>query len=344
MAILVVPPVQYLADSQEVPPAIKRLGQAYLAQALSALKISNVQETISQGGFKGTQVYPWTHDFDGLLSLSLVFEKGSGFRNQWLYVAKLIDKKSCATLGAAWSLVNIKPLPFSLSSSELTINEIAQRSINSFGKPLEFKSIGYFQNKQYEFIFKAVLLESFAARNIAIKSEEYRLWCQGTYGSVLDEFSSNTKPDKTLGLKINTQQENDRKKEMLNYQAYLYSSIFGNSVPLSNYPDIVLFEPEKVVSKIVDQAFPKVSDLKKQKFKVIGREGMFVYLDKGRASGATIGLRLIGPSGTKLHIVKYAPGLNNELDASVAFIRKDTTDSIKVGDFLSIDSTNQNEG
>lgn len=51
-------------------------------------------------------------------------------------------------------------------------------------------------------------------------------------------------------------------------------------------------------------------------------------------------MRLVGPENARLHIIRYSPEVNEEMDASIAFIRyEDEKRPIKVGDILKIDPT-----
>jgi hypothetical protein len=75
-------------------------------------------------------------------------------------------------------------------------------------------------------------------------------------------------------------------------------------------------------------------------FKVLKREGAYVYLEGGPLLGLEIGVRLVGPKASTLHVVKYDLQDTTLNDVSVAFIRyEDSSTPLKKDDVLQIDPT-----
>ncbi len=100
------------------------------------------------------------------------------------------------------------------------------------------------------------------------------------------------------------------------------------------------FNPIDIANNIVKKIIPTLHDLTQQEFKIVRRFGSWVYLNRGRAYGLTIGTRLVGENNSKLHIIRYAPYLEGEIDSAVAFIRHENKDiPLQVGDVLKIDQT-----
>ena len=63
-----------------------------------------------------------------------------------------------------------------------------------------------------------------------------------------------------------------------------------------------------------------VQDLLLDSFEVVSRNGRHVTLSSGRTSGLTIGSRLVGPNGERLHVIRLLRS-SDSVDSAIAFIR-----------------------
>jgi hypothetical protein len=100
--------------------------------------------------------------------------------------------------------------------------------------------------------------------------------------------------------------------------------------------------PSEWGKKIHAQLEPQLWSLEQGPLKVLRREGRWIYLSKGRASGYKIGMHLLGPGGAKLHVIQAlgAPPTKGprEAESAVALLREEAKETpLKAGDSVWLD-------
>jgi hypothetical protein len=99
----------------------------------------------------------------------------------------------------------------------------------------------------------------------------------------------------------------------------------------------VPFDPSAMADAATRALGPLVHELEEAPFRITRRQARWVYIDRGRAYGLEIGTHLVGPGGSKLHVIHFAPD-DAGVDAAVALVRDENADApLKPGDVLSVD-------
>ncbi|MES2613978.1 MAG: hypothetical protein V4591_01030 [Bdellovibrionota bacterium] len=324
MAFLILPPVQFIADSQEIPKQIVQKAQAYQKNFLKDLNITTTASTVTQGAYKGAQIFNWDQKYNGILMTSILFQKGQNFNKEWMRTATLLRQEDCIHMGSLWSFDNKK------------ISSFTSRVFNTIS-PVRMNLQAQFSDKRYSEIFNLELLEEFSKKNVPTISDIGRLYCKAeSFNTQKNEQKTEypAKPHRIVNINVT---ENSQK---IDYSMQMASGVFGQkSKDINEKKTQEKFDPQKISKNFVEKIFPTLDDVSQEEFKITKRVGSWVYLNKGRAYGLSIGMRLVGAHSSKLHIIRYVPNPEGELDGSIAFIRHEDKEApLVVGDILKLDN------
>lgn len=346
LANLILPPTIMISENPEISSAIKNKAIAYQDSLLMQLGITKAQEQykMKNGAYRGMRVFNWNQSYDAYLSTFFLFNTGKKQSTEYLQAASIIRFKDCLQYGAIWKFTeNVSPFPISDSSVPLstivvrTFSNIAPVKINSF---FDFRAEERISN-----ILDLFMGEKLSSKGILNITNLSRIVCKGNYHQQLMNSDNIDFPGKPLNLVQITFKSDlvEKKKDwpMVTVQSQLNSGVFAQKnkdLYIDLKPQVV--NPESIANTIINKLIPELHDLTKAEFKVIRRYRGWIYLDKGRAFGLQIGMRLIGPENAKIHVIRYLPQVNGEIDSCIAFIRyEDEKRPIKEGDTLKIDQT-----
>ncbi len=355
MPVLIVPPLSFVTENAEVRllPGMQQRAASYQENLLRQLGFTQNQEQqlISSGAYGGTRIFSWNKPYSAYLSTSFVFPLGPLQKQEFLHSAMLVKMEDCVSLGGVWE---VKIPLFPLVNSLQKIEDLSNRTFRTVS-PVKTNTVFSFDPKdRMAYVLDLLLGEKFSAKGVASVTNFSRLVCQG-------EFFVNQKKDTPV---ITSQQEGVQgtrahklvlveflspvrwRKEgavwpLVSFKVQLNSGVFSEkNKNLWEEKKFSEFHPEKISTDIVEKVLPELQDFNVLEFKIIRRYRGWVYLDKGRALGALVGMRLVGPGKAQLHIIRYTPETEGVMDASVAFIRdEDDKRPLRVGDILKVDPT-----
>ncbi len=335
-----------ITENPEISLEVKNNAIAYQKSLLDQLGITAVQEQtpITKGAYRGTRIFNWNKSYDAYLPTYFLFPVGKPQAKEFFHSASLVRYQDCLQLGSIWSFSN-NLAPFGTENSKLTIEKISNRTFSTLS-PIKVNSFYDFRAEDRISNFLDIFLgERLAEKGVLNITNLSRIVCKGNYFPNLKSPTQLEYPARAHRLIIvEMLSELTQKKEnwpKITYRAKLNSGVFGEKNKDFFYEKTPNpFQPEKIAEQIVNKVMPELHDLKAEEFKVIRRYRGWVYIDRGRAFGLEVGMRLIGPSNARLHIIRYSPEVNGEIDSSIAFIRyEDEKRPIVVGDILKIDRT-----
>jgi hypothetical protein len=343
---LILPPTMMISENPEIAVNIKQSARDYQDKLLSQLSIlqSQLVQEIKQGAYRGTRIYSWNKKFDAYLPTYFVFQVGQVQSQEYLKASSLIRYQDCLQLGSVWNFTQ-NVAPFSLPDSQNSLENIANRTFLNLS-PVKVNSFYDFHSEnRMSHIFDLFVGEKFAEKGILNVTNLSRVVCKGNYLSELKSPPQATFPGRPHRLVI-VQIASQLPQKKSNWPIVTYKSQINSGVFAEKNKEIINvnvptpFHPQTLAEQLVNKVFPELHDLKKEEFKVIRRFRGWVYLDRGRAYGLEIGMRLIGPNDARIHVIRYLPEVQGEIDSSIAFIRyEDEKRPIVVGDVLKLDPT-----
>jgi hypothetical protein len=346
LPFLILPPTFMITENPEISLAVKNSAIAYQKNLLDQLGITIAQEQtpITKGAYRGTRIFSWNKSYDAYLPTYFLFPVGKPQIKEFFHSASLVRYQDCVQLGSVWNVIN-NLAPFAIQNSKLTIENIADRTfpvlspvkVNSF---YDFRAEDRMAN-----LLDIFLGEKLAEKGVSNITNLSRIVCKGNYLPNLKSPTQTEYPARAHRLIIvEMLSELAQKKSSwptITYRVHLDSGVFAEKNKDFFYEKTPApFQPEKIAEQVVNKIMPELHDLKSEEFKVIRRYRGWVYIDRGRAFGLEVGMRLVGPSNARLHIIRFSPEVNGEIDSSIAFIRyEDEKRPIIVGDILKIDPT-----
>jgi hypothetical protein len=346
LAFLILPPTFMITENPEISLVVKNNAIAYQKGLLDQLGMTSNQEQtpITKGAYRGTRIFNWNKSYDAYLPTYFLFPVGKLQMKEFFRSAALVRYQDCLQLGSIWNFSN-NLAPFEIQNSKLTIENIASRTFSSLS-PVKVNSFYDFRAEdRISNLLDIFLGEKLAEKNVLNVTNLSRIVCKGNYFSNLKSPTNPKYPSKAHRLIIVEMfSELGQKKEIwpkITYRAQLNSGVFAEKNKDLFYEKTPTpFHPERIAEQVVNKVLPELHDLKAEEFKVIRRYRGWVYLNRGRAFGLEVGMRLVGPSNARLHIIRFSPEVNGEIDSSIAFIRyEDEKRPIAVGDILKIDPT-----
>ncbi len=339
MPYLIVPPTQIYADYQEISPSVRSQMLQYQNGLLSQFNLSTPKITVATGGFIGTKIYEWKNSQNVILLTSMAFEKGSGFQKPPISYASLIDRDACVHLGSVWSAPAGLRLPFALDPNSATLPQFLERKLPNIS-PVHLNVRAELKQPRWESLLKTVTLEMWTQKQIPMVSSVGTFYCEAQWEKSIEMTNpiKGKKPHRIVDLSVKERSE-EQKPVLLEARLELHSGVFGQTQPpFQQAKNQVSFQMNKVTDDFVNNVTKNLVNLEEREFKILRRYGSWVYLNRGMAFGLKIGMRLVGPNKSTLHIIRYAPKLEGELDAAIAFIRHESKDiPLKEGDVIRLD-------
>ncbi len=336
-----------ISENPETASATLARAKAYQEQLLQQLGLGKNQEQppITKGAYRGTRIFIWNKNYNAYLPSYFIFPTGLKQSNEFLETASLVRHADCMHLGSVWQIKNKAFVPIQLENSNANMSQIADRNFAD-KSPVRLDS---FYNFRAEYRIQNIL-ESFIGENLAAKGVQNltnlsRIACKGIYAKefLVDkalEYPARAHRDIIINISASLLQEKETWPKVT-YKAQLNSGVFAEK-----HEDLIAeknenyFNPPQISQQIIEKVLPNLQDLKLDEFKIIRRYRGWVYLNRGRAYGLKIGMRLVGPNHSTFHIIRYLPEVNGEIDSCIAFIRyEDKEKPIVVGDILKMDPT-----
>ena len=97
---------------------------------LNQLNVNSPTQQIKEGAFKGTNIYSWNREFDGLIVTEVFFNKEKPFSKEIFKSITLIRKNDCVHLGSNWQTSNSSNLPFLVKNYEVNFSQVADRKFD----------------------------------------------------------------------------------------------------------------------------------------------------------------------------------------------------------------------
>ena len=353
MAFLYVPPTQYIIENKELIPRFEIEAQKYRAELLNSLNVVGKEVvTIKSTGFINTKIYSWSKEYNGILATQFIFPMEKNPKNYFLKMSTLVRQEDCVHLGSVWTKNNFFiPSNIQIENSTVTMADISNRNFDRKSSVRVDSEFNTDFSERGQLIFNGILSETFANKKIPTITTMSRIYCKFNLATIKEipiPFQSENYPAKPHQIVTLRFLSNDSKSKInsikiswpkFKIQSEINSGTFGEknkNLLITETPEI--FQPNLISEKIMQQVIPGLADLNEEKFTVLKRYGQWVWLNRGQAYGLTIGTRLKGPGNSQLHIIQYAPEVLKEIDASIAFIRKEKDDQkVKVGDSVTLD-------
>lgn len=346
MAFLILPPTVMISENPEIPQAVKARALAYQENLMNQLGITNAQEktVITKGGYRGTKIFIWNRTYDAYLPTYFLFPVGKLQKKEFIQTASIVRYQDCLQMGAVWNVTDSQT-DYPIPDSTVKLNAIADRLFSDLS-PIKLNTLDDFRAEdRISNILNIFLGEKLSQKGILNITNLSRIVCKGNFLADLKSPVEVDFPGKAHRL-VNLKLRSDLSQKKTNWPKVTFSAQLNSGVFAEKNKDLVVenkpqpFFPDKIAEQVVAKIFPELHDLTKEEFKVVRRYRGWIYLNKGRAFQLQVGSRLIGPSEARLHIIRFSPGVNGEIDSSIAFIRyEDEKHPIVVGDILKIDPT-----
>ncbi len=347
MPFLILPPTVMISENPETASATLARAKAYQEQLLQQLGLGKNQEQspVTKGAYRGTRIFIWNKNYNAYLPSYFVFPTGIKQNNEYMATASLVRHTDCMHLGSVWQVKNKALIPIQMENSNSSLTQIADRTFTD-KSPVRLDSFYNFRAEyRMQNIFESVIGEKLAANGVQNLTNLSRLACKGIYAKefLLEkalEYPARAHRDIILKMSVTHLQEKENWPKVT-YKAQVNSGVFAEKhEALFAEKSETYFNPQKISELIIEKVLPNLQDLKIDEFKIIRRYRGWVYLNRGRAYGLKIGMRLIGPNHSTFHIIRYSPEVNGEIDSCIAFIRyEDKEKPIVVGDILKMDPT-----
>ncbi|KAB8032238.1 hypothetical protein [Fluviispira multicolorata] len=347
MAFIILPPTVMISENPETAAATLARAKAYQEQLLQQLGIAkNQQQTsIVKGAYRGTRIFLWNKSYNAYLATYFSFPNGKKQNDEYLETASLIRHSDCVQMGSVWKIINKSFIPISMENSTEDLLKISNRTFID-KSPLRVDTFFNFRSEyRLQNILETFVGEKLAANGIQNLTNLSRIVCKEIDVKELKsdkqlEYPARAHRDIIINFSANLLQEKETWPKV-NYKAQLNSGVFAEkhedlfSDKIENY-----INPQKIADDILTKVVPLLHDIRAEEFKIIRRYRGWVYLNRGRAFGLQVGMRLVGPNHSTFHIIRYLPEVNGEIDSCIAFIRyEDKEKPVLVGDILKIDPT-----
>lgn len=363
MAVLIVPP------SQTVPFTAEKLVEQRSVMAefradVVALWNGALKDEVKFGAFRGTKTFNWSQPYDGLLQTFFIYPKPAAKSGQELArVAALFKLDNCQLLGSVviWGTDYLRQIPPSVTKDAISqLKDAAQRTSSSQKSPIRLSFEGRSRwGTSIAWLSEAVLANQLAAQNLIVHSDLSGLACLRTREALRPENKAED------AAKTPTEKTAASQKEFHRGHRQIRVVLEGVvSSPDDPWPQVqgqftyiplplnvrlnesrggvlekVAFSPHAIGRTVSNDLNSLLHDLAETSFKVVKRDGRFVTIERGIAFGLRIGQHLSGPSGEKLHVIRFETS-GKAADEALLLIRSESSSApLKVGDLLRIDQT-----
>lgn len=338
--LVALPPV-VLSDNVETKAQLSKTAQKYLLEKLQTLGVKEQQFEETRGSFLGTRVFAWDNNFSAHLQVTFVTQIGSDTKREFLRIVSLVRREDCIHLGSTWETIEPLPkqAPQSLKSKIVALKEVTSRKFGpSSTLRLDSEFLGA-AGSSFAAVFDASVSERLAAEGVAVNTWNTQLACKWQplgIKLVESKFDYPARPHRILRTKLILNGEN---WPQFVGNSTFHNGVFGEAAKVAfKIEKPQMFEPNILADNLLPIAKQMTHNLTQENFRVLKREGRWVYLDRGRAYGLEIGAHLVGPSGSELHVIQYAKSADENPDLAVAFVRKESAESpVKAGDSIQFD-------
>lgn len=361
MAFLILLPPLLHAENPELPRAFQAQAEKLFVGERAALGAgAPVAWPKTLKAPVGARLYEWKGDFDAVLAGTWWFDRGEAAK-PFLSATTLIRRADCVVLGQRVVRTETSA-PVSFPEGTLippvALSEIAARKLkNSTTFRFQTRFRGDHEDR-FAHLAEVVGSEVLAARGLPVNASFLREACAQS------ESGENKYPSRTHRLlRLEIEREESAKATQQQQAAargkaskggvkslstdwptvrgrlVILSGVFGQATNAEDWSIPAPFAPRSLIEAALPRIDASSHDLSQLSFRVTKREGRWIYLDRGRAYGLEIGMHLLGPRNSKLHVIHFAPG-ESGADVAVALLRREG-DGGKVapGDTIGIDQT-----
>ncbi|APJ03510.1 hypothetical protein AXG55_06155 [Silvanigrella aquatica] len=335
-----------ITENPEISVEVKNNALAYQNSLLNQLGVNKSQEqfALTKDAYRGTRVFSWNKPYDAYLPSYFLFPAGQSQLKEFVHTASLVRYQDCLQMGSVWNFTQ-NVAPFAITNSTESLETIANRKFVDLS-PVKINSFYDFRTQdRISNILDIFLGEKLAQKGILNITNLSRIVCKGNYSVNLKSPTQTSYPARAHRL-VNVQMFSELAQKKITWPNVTFKSWLDSGVFAEKNKDFfdektpTPFHPEKTADQIVNKLLPELHDLKNEEFKIIRRYRGWVYINRGRAFGLQMGMRLIGPAESRLHIIRLLPEVNGEIDSSIAFIRyEDEKRPLVVGDILKLDPT-----
>lgn len=373
---LTVPPAAFISENPEASLVLNAASQEYVQARVNELVGSQAKPSkeIFVGAMRGTRVYTWNKDYSAILYSAFLLPSGLSQKREILRVSSLVRQNECIHLGSHWespagmdALTRPEGLPVSGPSLSAALAR-TPRTLSTIRFDSAFSGA---MGERARVLFDIYGGEVLASQGLPVNSSVSRLACKWAVeknvdGSVkvteyparahrlvvarftLEPGDAYTVPqDSKLSVSAKGTSKAPQAAppalfwpKLQKGSVTLNSGVFGDKTKtLIEIKEPTAFLPDRLLSTLMPALTLASHDVKQEGFKVIKRLGRWIFLDRGRAYGLEIGTHLVGPKGSTLHVIQFAPGEGNA-DAAVALLRtEDQQSPVREGDAIVFDPT-----
>jgi hypothetical protein len=343
---LAVPPTEHVSENAEVRLLREKDAMAFRAQLRKLLGGSDKTSVeIKKGAFRGTDIFSWEASYNGILLTTFIYSNRPGKNGEWLRLASLVRQSDCVLMGSSWAWRGEPPkgVPVDMKQGGAPLQDAKSRVFeaqNSYRYETAFT--GHFSSRG-KVLLETVGGERMAAAGVPTVSSLGRNWCDATLSPELKRNENVEFPARAHRVLVGRWEE-EKTKVALDWPAVkgafaVDAGTFGVRKTVAwEQTKFEPFAPVKVADGVVARLKPITHKVTDAQFKIIKREGRWVYLDRGRAYGLDIGTHLVA-RGATMHVIQYAPDAP-DFDVAIAMIRtEDSSAPLRDGDTVSFDLT-----
>lgn len=363
MAVLIVPPSQTVPFNAEKLVEHRSVMAEFRADAVT-LWNGVLKDEVKFGVFRGTKTFDWSQSYDGLLQTFFIYPKPAAKSGQELArVAALFKLDNCQLLGSVviWGTDYLRQIPKSVNKDVISqLKDAAQRSSSSQKSPIRLSFEGRSHwGTSIAWLSEAVLANQLAAQNLTVHSDLSGLACLRTRQALRPEGNVQKPANVSAEKPVAASKKLHRGHRQI--RVVLEGAV---SSPDESWPQVqgqftyiplplnvrlnesrggplakAAYSPHSIAQSVTNGLNSLLHDLAETSFKVVKRDGRFVTIERGIAFGLRIGQHLSGPSGEKLHVIRFETS-GQAADEALLLIRSESSSApLKVGDNLRIDQT-----
>lgn len=342
-AVLVALPPYVVSENIEATNLLAASSEAYRKKQLEELGAQTLLRKEDKGAFRGTLLYSWKENFSAILQTTYIVSAGKVQSKEFARVSSLIRREDCIHLGSKIEIEGDAPTgtPRSALSKNNNLRSVIGRTFETVSPiRLDTELTGTLATR-FAPIYDALMSEDLSAQSLPVNAWTARLACKWAPKSIDLGPLKNDYPARAHRVLITrltlSGKETDWPKAV--GHAFFHNGIFGEpSKPVFEWKKETPLNPSEFTSIIVTESKNIAHNMKQESFRVLKRDGRWVYLDRGRAYGLQIGMHLLGPNGSELHVIQFNKTTDENPDVAIAFVRKESSSNpVKSGDSVTFD-------
>jgi|GEM_PF-4865102 len=387
MALLYVPPTQYVTENPEAAAELRASARAYVQRALRELGVQTREtKEETRGAFRGLKVFDLSGTRDAVLYTAFLLAPEKRQSSAFLHISALVWKKDCLLAGATWEKGDVVPagVPAELfAATGATLADALKRKAQEKNTVRWETRVDGPWASRLSLMLEAIGGERLAAQGAPVNASLSRLACKwiptdeqiAREKNGKDTIAASDKPAAAAGSATPLPYVTPFKSGAVENSSYpmrthrlvqttikdasaptgrsatpawprvTYESSWGGGV-FGEHREVLAaqsksspFLPVTLADAIARKVPSALHDVRAQSFRVVKRQGRWIFLDRGRAYGLEIGTHLQGPGNSKLHVIQFAPD-EKEPDVAVALVRdEDKASPLKPGDTVEFDPT-----